>query len=283
MLDSTFRHELKQNGAVTIGKYTLWYKSLNLWNEETDEIIHFKSLDDALLFEIDGKMIKDIVAEADMTLFNVVLNGGSGNSSGATKEFSVKDGAGGNAIGNYDFDLPARMNTKIKVKTEEEAIKVFREMHKDSKIEHAVNIDVDGFASGYSHGEEGTVHPAPHKKGDMTVHNHPNRRWGNLSQFSFADLKHTVTNSTRGIIATHDDGYYKFLKGGHFKGEKFIRDLKKAKFKGKNYDEAFDKWLKANQKKYGYKYEKHLDKKSKPKAVKAPEIKFDNKGQGSLF
>lgn len=189
MLDSTFRHELKQNGAVTIGKYTLWYKSLNLWNEETDEIIHFKSLDDALLFEIDGKMIKDIVAEADMTLFNVVLNGGSGNSSGATKEFSVKDGAGGNAIGNYDFDLPARMNTKIKVKTEEEAIKVFREMHKDSKIEHAVNIDVDGFASGYSHGEEGTVHPAPHKKGDMTVHNHPNRRWGNLSQFSFCRFK----------------------------------------------------------------------------------------------
>lgn len=278
MLDSTFRHLFKENGAVSIDSYILWYKSMNLWNMDTDEVIHFESLDDALLFEIKGKTIKQIVAESDLSLFDVILNGGSGNSSGATKEFSVADGAGKMVI--PDFDLPARMNTRIKVKTEEEAIKVFREMHKDSKVEHAVNIDVDGFASGYSHGDEGSVIPAPHKKGDMTVHNHPDRSWGNLSQFSFADLKNTVTSSKRGIIATHDDGYYKFLKGGHFKGEKFIRDLKKAKFKGKNYDEAFDKWLKANQKKYGYKYEKHLDKKAK---ASVPKIKFDASGQGSLF
>lgn len=278
MLDSTFRHLFKLEGAVTIGKYTLWYKSMNLWNEETDEIIHFKSLDDALLFEIDGKTIKDIVAEADMTLFQMILEGGSGNSSGATKEFGVGEGSGEMVI--PDFDLPARMNTKIKIKTEQEAIKVFREMHKDSKVEHAVNIDLDGFASGYSHGSEGSVIPAPHKKGDMTIHNHPERRWGKLSHFSFADLKNTVMSSKRGIIATHDDGYYKFLKGGHFKGEQFIRDLKKARFKGKDYDDAFDKWLRKNQKTYGYKYTLHLDNKAK---TPVPKIKFDASGQGSLF
>lgn len=277
MLDSTFRHEFKSNGAVTIGKYTLWYKSLNLWNEETDEIIHFKSLDDALLFEIDGKTIKDIVAEADMTLFQMILEGGSGNGSGATKSFSFGH-ADQRGNGNADLgrdDLPARMNTKIKTKNEHEAIQAFRKQHDNSDTEHGMTVDRDGFVNGYNHGGATAVAFPRYNKGDLMVHNHPSG-----GHFSDTDLLSMSKVSVRGVVATNPKGYYKVEKSNHFKAEAFARGVRNAKMKGKSYDDAVDRWLKQNQKKYGYKYTNYKDKKAK---APAPKIKFDASGQGSLF
>ena len=37
---------------------------------------------------------------------------------------------------------------------------------------------------------------------------------------------------------------------------KFVKAVKSAKLKGTSYDDAVDKWLKGNAKKYGYKYTK---------------------------
>ena len=45
-----------------------------------------------------------------------------------------------------------------------------------------------------------------------------------------------------------------FTKGTHFKANSFIKAVKTAKMKGKDFDDAADKWLKKNQKEYGYKY-----------------------------
>lgn len=252
---------------------------------DTDEVIHFQSLEEALLFEIKGKTIKQIVAESDLSLFDVVLNGGSGNSSGATKTFKFNSAnsefGNGNDGGKYDTDLPARLNTKIKVKTREEAIKQFRKMHENSDIEHSVSIDRNGFVSGYTHGDKNSVMSPVAKRGETIVHNHPERSWGKGSHFSDKDLINTAKSNTRaGIIATFNGGYHEFMKGTHFKGEKFARAVKNVTLKGKNYDYAVDRWLKGNQKKYGYKYEKHLDKKAK---ASVPKIKFDASGQGSLF
>lgn len=283
MIDSVFLHEFKGRGSVKIGDWILWRKSLNLWNVETDEVINFKTLDEAMSFEIDGKTIKQIIADSDMSLFDDVLTGGNG-AGGPTKEFSFGGGSGDG--GQSKTDLPVKMNTKIKTKTADEAIKQFRNVHGNSKIEHAININANGYVSGYTHGVGGSVTPKPPKRGEKTVHNHPNRSYGKDSHFSSNDLLYTSGNKkSAGIVATFDGGYHDFTKGTHFKAEEFSRAVKKAKFKGQNYDTAATSWLRRNQKKYGYKYTLHLDRKtSAPKAKKVEStMKWDKNGQGVLF
>lgn len=281
MIDSVFRHEFKQRGAVRIDDFVLWHKTLNLWNMATDEVVNFKTLDEAFEFKINGKSIKEIVANADMTLFQYAINGGNG-ASGPQQKFQF--GGSGEKGGQANYDLPAKVNTKIKVKTADEAIKQFRNMHEKSKIEHAITIDSDGFVSGYGHGKSGSVVPPVGVKGDTVVHNHPQRSYGKASHFSDADMFYVSGNKQmRGIIATFEGGYHNFQKGTHFKAEDFSRAVRKANFSGTDYDDAVTKWLKRNQKKYGYKYTLNLDKKVAAPKAKAPKIKFDASGQGSFF
>lgn len=61
------------------------------------------------------------------------------------------------------------------------------------------------------------------------------------------------------IVATHPKGYRIFTKMSHFDAEKFTRALKRARPRGKNYDDAVDKWLKRNQRKYHYRFANVLD------------------------
>lgn len=84
----------------------------------------------------------------------------------------------------------------------------------------------------------------------MIIHNHPSG-----GAFSDSDLI-SVSMQTRakGIIASGKNYDYKFEKGTHFKASSFTKAVKSAKMKGKDYDDAVDKWLKNNQSKYGYKY-----------------------------
>lgn len=164
MIDSVFLHEFKERGSVQIGDWILWKKSLNLWNIKTDENIHFKTPDEAMGFEIDGKTIKQIISDADMSLFDSVLNGGSGAGSPKDKKtFKFGSGKGGGS-GQYNPDIPVKVNTRVKTKTAAEAVKQFRNMHGNSKIEHAIAIDKNGFVSGYSHGVGGSVVPPGAKK-----------------------------------------------------------------------------------------------------------------------
>lgn len=55
-------------------------------------------------------------------------------------------------------------------------------------------------------------------------------------------------------MASAKEGDYKFVKGTHFKAAEFTNAVKTATLKGKDYSDAVDKWLKRNQKRYGYKY-----------------------------
>lgn len=284
MLDSTFRHLFKERGAVKFGDFILWYKTWNLWNMKTDEVINFKTLEEAFNFKIDGKTIKEIVAEADLTLFQWSIAGGSG-AGGPQKQYKFE----GNPEkgGKPNYDLPAKVNTKVKVKTAEEAISVFRQMHGKSGIEHAITIDANGFVSGYGHGSRGSVVPPEGVKGDTVVHNHPKRSYGKASHFSDADLYYVSGNKNmNGIIATFEGGYHNFQKGTHFKAEEFARAVGRAQFSGANYDDAVTKWLKRNQKKYGYTYTLNQDKQAKADKktrTTTPKIKWGADGQGSLF
>lgn len=279
MIKSVFLHEFKKAGAVTLDVYVLWYKTLNLWNMDTDEIIHFQSIEEAFEYEIKGKAIKDIIAEADMSLFDMVLDGGSG--SGSPKGnfkfgHAARNRGDGGFIGNDD--LPARMNTKIKNKTEHDAIQAFRKQHNSSNIEHGMTVDRSGFVNGYNHGAATSVAFPKYNKGDLMVHNHPSG-----GHFSDTDLLSMSRTSVRGVVATNPKGYYKVEKGTHFQGEKFARAVKNANMTGTSYDNAVDRWLKQNQKKYGYKYTNYKDAGSKKTKAPAPKVVFDASGQGSLF
>lgn len=85
----------------------------------------------------------------------------------------------------------------------------------------------------------------------MILHNHPSG-----GAFSDSDLISASLGNEKGIVASGKNGDYIFQKnGGHFKATDFVKAVKSAKLKGTSYDDAVDKWLKANQKKYGYRYE----------------------------
>lgn len=260
MIESVFLHAFKQAGAVAFGEWVLWRKSMNLWNMDTDEIIHFESLEEAYQFQIKGKTIKQQIDEADMSLFDVVYAGGSG-SSGPSRAFKVFQGGsfdGGEANGPaIDLnDLPARVNVRVKTKNVETAIQEFRKMFNDSKTEHAISVDRDGFVNGFRHGGSNSVQNPRLKNGDLIVHNHPAHGY---AHFSGQDLVSTSMSIERGVVATHAKGYYKLEKGTHFKAESFARDVKKLTLHGKDYNSAMDRWLKRNQRKYGYKYTAYSD------------------------
>lgn len=69
----------------------------------------------------------------------------------------------------------------------------------------------------------------------------------------------------RGIVAVstktgRDDttakyaGTYSFVKNHNFNASGFVKGVESARLNGKDYNDAVSRWLKANQKKYGYSY-----------------------------
>ena len=124
-----------------------------------------------------------------------------------------------------------------------------------SDHEFAYEVDADGYVHQYIEGATSSVAisaSAKVGKGQKTmiIHNHPSG-----GAFSDSDLiSASMQTRAKGIIASGKNHDYKFEKGGHFKANSFIKAVKTAKMKGKDYDDAVDKWLKANQKKYGYTY-----------------------------
>lgn len=62
------------------------------------------------------------------------------------------------------------------------------------------------------------------------------------------------TKEGRGEESAKYAGTYSFVKGGHFNASAFIKGVNSAKLSGKDYNDAVSRWLKANQKKYGYTY-----------------------------
>ena len=62
------------------------------------------------------------------------------------------------------------------------------------------------------------------------------------------------TKAGRGEDSAKYAGTYSFVKGGHFNASGFIKGVNSAKLSGKDYNDAVSRWLKANQKKYGYTY-----------------------------
>ena len=276
MIDSVFRHEFKQaNGVLITDGYILFRKPLELYDMKNNISVFFKTLGEAYEFKINDKTIKEIITDASIDLFKMKLEGGSGASS-PKGEFSFNvDGV--NEPDRTRSDLPARMNTRIKTKTENDAIRHFRNTHANDNYESAITIDRDGFVTQYVHGNPHSV-AIQGRKGEMVIHNHPSG--GN---FSGADLLNVSTTAASGVVASGKHGDYIFRKGTHFKGNEFAKAVNTAKLRGDDYNTAADRWLKRNQKKYGYKYEFRKSKSDRKTKAPTPKLNFDSSGQGVLF
>ena len=131
----------------------------------------------------------------------------------------------------------------------------FKRNHLNSDHEWAYEVDSNGYVHQYVEGATSSVGIGARAKvgkgqKTMIIHNHPSG-----GAFSDSDLLSvSAQRQAKGIIASGKNHDYKLEKGTHFKAEAFSKAVKNAKMSGKSYDDAVDKWLRKNQKKYGYKY-----------------------------
>lgn len=249
MFIEKFKRDFQQlNGVYVTGKAVLLREPLEIFDLDKNETIAvFEDLDEALHYELDGKTLEQHVS--NWTEITFKRDGGRGGESGmSTFSFGHASGGGG---GNDQADFPARINTKVNVKrTPEDTLRAFREAHVNDAYESGVAVNEYGFVTRYVHGGATSVSIAG-TKGEMIYHNHPGKIGGN---FSDSDLISTSMSAERGIVASAREGDYKFVKTHKFKASEFVKAVKTAKMKGKDYNDAADRWLKANQKKYGYEY-----------------------------
>lgn len=245
----TFKREFRQlNGVALEDSWVLFRRPLQLYNLETEETISFKDLDEALSYELDGKTLETRISEWTSITFR--RDGGRGGESGLST-FSFGHAPSGRGDPGKP-DLPARMNTRLGVnRTPADTLRAFRDAHVNDGYESGVAVDEHGFVTRYVHGTATSV-GIYGGKGEMVYHNHPGKFGGN---FSDSDLLSTALSPEKGIVASGREGDYVFVKTHKFNATSFAKAVKSARMQGKDYTDAADRWLKKNQKKYGYTYE----------------------------
>lgn len=241
----------RNNNAIPLtDELVLWRKPLELWNQNTNEVIAtFKTLEDAYKFNLGKETIKDLIERTDAFYFK--YHGGRGAGSGA-----MGGGFGGNSTGGDGFSkqlLNAEFNAINHGENSfENTLKNFQDKYLNSDHEFGIAVDELGYVHKHIEGTAGAV-AISGGKGQTIIHNHPEGGWGN---FSDADLLSTAMGSESGIVATGGKGTFSFQKGSKFKANEFAKAVKSAKWPTKyNYDQGADWWLKNNAKKYGYTYE----------------------------
>lgn len=151
-------------------------------------------------------------------------------------------------------------------------IRGFGNTHAGSRIEYGALVDSNGYATGYYEGSTGSVSfPYGSTDNRHIVHNHPRGGWAN---FSGQDLIMMARGKSTGITAVSQNnkprsnaseaykrayknrraGTYKITKTHRFKATEFEQAIRNIQVHDDNYDMDLHKWLKANQRKYGYKY-----------------------------
>ena len=240
------------NGFYLKEHIIMFRKPVEIWNEVTGESIIFKSVDEALEHEIDGEKVRDIIERTEI-LAIPHPDGGRGAGSGNQRSFKFSH-ARNDGTDNSTHLHPAYANTRIKAKTLEGAMAEFRERYKNANSEWAYEVDDQGYVHQYVKGNRTSVaiggSNTSRNRSTMILHNHPSG-----GAFSDSDLLSTAMDKhSKGIVASGKKYDYIFKKGTHFKANEFAKAVKNATLKGKDYDDAVDKWLKKNAKKYGYQY-----------------------------
>lgn len=241
-----FSDEVGANGFYLMEDVFIFRDPLSLWDSISGEEAVFNDFDELLSYKYKGKALEDYISEMEELLIR--LDGSVGESGNKTFKFNHADG--GNGEDETEVLFPAYANVRIKSKTLEGAMDEFHERFANANREWAYEVDEQGYVHQYIKGNKTSVAISGTNKNNMILHNHPNG-----GAFSDSDLISVSLGNEKGIVASGKKGDYIFQKnGGHFKAAEFIKAVKTAKMKGKDYDDAADKWLTANQKKYGYKY-----------------------------
>lgn len=262
MQKSTFRYYFKRLGGVFVtDKVVLFRRPLQLYSLAADKVIaDFKDLEEAFAFDFGGKTLAQVI-EGWARIPVMAKNGGRGGGSGMG--FSGGWPAAGGGSGFSSRDLPARMNVRLSgaSRSYDDMLREFAKAHAGAGEEHGITVDAHGFTTQYIHGTAGAV-AISGRTGEIVVHNHPAGGW---PTFSKEDVVATAMESSRGIVAVSSTagrsadtakyaGTYTFVKGQRFNASGFVKGVNSAKLSGKDYNDAVDKWLRANQKKYGYSY-----------------------------
>lgn len=265
MVVEKFKSDFKKlNGMYASELLILFRNPLELYSLDTREVIaSFDTLEEALSYVIDGKTLEKRIKNWTEIVFPAE-RGGRGSDSGLGS-FNQKWPSANNGNGKDETvsDFPARMNTKIGVnRTYDDMVDAFSVVHKDADEEHGVVVDLYGFATKYRHGNSGSISGLTGNGTEIAIHNHPAGGW---PAFSKEDVINTALGTRKGIVAVSGTkgrsaetakyaGTYTFVKGTRFNATGFTKAVNSATLQGKDYNDAVHKWLKANQKKYGYKY-----------------------------
>lgn len=238
-------------GFYLLPHLILFRNPLELWNEKTQDSIHFSSISEALSYSVEGKTIRELIEKCER-LEVPTLDGGRGASDGTQKTFKFSHADDRGSKDNTRSLPPAAANVRIQSKTLENAMKEFRQKHRDSDHEWAYEVDSQGFVHQYIEGNRSSVSIWGKSKNTMILHNHPSG-----GAFSDSDLiSVSMQRHVKGVVAASKKAMYVFKKGSHFKADAFIKAVKRAEMKGTSYDDAVHKWLTKNQRKYGYKYKR---------------------------
>lgn len=212
--------------------------------------------------------------------------GGRGASS-SRKQITGDNNQSGRS-GNIERDFASRMNRladgkkmsfDIMLNNFRESFTTNDEKGKNGKAlssyEHLIAIDDEGFAHSLFHGKSGSVaYDRRDTENMMVIHNHPND-----GVFSNADLRNMAEIGQKGVVASGKSGDYIVKVGKNFDADKFLKGLRKSPIKNRYYidsgeskeqarkriDRQATKWLKDNQKTYGYTFEYRKAKKLKAK------------------
>ncbi len=244
---ATFEKDSTLVEFVVLGDRLFFARDMELFDGE--DTVTFDGWDDAFSYEEDGFSFADEVASIGENVI-VPFNGGNGSSSGSAsmQEFKFNHASGGSSDDHGTVRFPAEFNDGEKAQSLTKTLDKFRAKYANADHEYGITVDEQGFVHKYHEGGSTSV-AISGTKGQTIIHNHPSG--GN---FSDSDLLHTAQGPEKGIIASGSKGDYIFEKGAHFKAKQFARAIKRARPKGKDYDDATHRWLTANAEKYGYKY-----------------------------
>jgi len=194
--------------------------------------------------------------------------GGRGSSFGGSKRGIFGNGGSGKPAKDL---LPVQLNRTNVTGDRQRMLEHFAQIHAGRGHEFAALMDENGFVTSYLEGESGSVAIPKAKVTESThiTHNHPHHGWGN---FSGEDIAYMIDSGARSISASslpltdkqakkwgdsasrRRAGTYTIERGTHFNGSGLYTAIKTLKVNDKDYDRQLARWLKANQKTYGYTY-----------------------------
>lgn len=264
-----YKEALLEHNGLPINEEIVLFNDFELYNTEKDESITFKSFEDVLEYEINGKKIKEII-EAKDDIFQDNMGGRgawSGNKAGGSLFGGKGARSGGRAVTEVKSTLPtAYINTltNSRYKSVEGTSKAFGKNFLNEEREYAGLLDANGYALEYVKGQKTSVVHLE-RKGAYTIHNHPSKALNAkaktgvkyLNAPSTADLRNWALGVGKGtiIVASGNRTGYIISKSNNFNAKAFTKAMSKAKSSG-NYDRDVDRWLKKNQKDLNYRYKK---------------------------